>query len=371
MKKMGLIAVLAMLVIGAYLASSTVSTNTDVVVAAKGTYSGTVYVAGMGGHYAAVDLTIDPNDSVHPIKVNGLDRVVIGPKKSHPIHDTRIDVNDRDVTYWSTYKLDPDGNLHSGKANLKTGEVLMDVAFPMPDRVNKDQAGANYCGSGQSKHSYIPVSMANEGYIDIRDKKTMELKHRVYMSQLGYKPGTYTFVHGTNNPDMTKFLLTFNVTPAGYKGWSGKTKMIMLDMAALENGQIKRLAEGELTGTPGKTITFRQSFTPDGKHILQAAADRAYLVDAATLKPLDEITDIAGASHDILPTPDGKYALLTLRESAKDKDGKDTVDGVLQLYDIDSRKVVGKTASVCQACHGGMGMGFKKAVLCGLDANWN
>jgi hypothetical protein len=370
MKKIGFIAVLALLVIAGYLAFSTVNTHTDVVVAAKQTYSGTVYVAGMGGHFAAVDLTVDPNDMAHPIKVNGLDRVVVGPKDTYPVHDARIDVNDRDVTYWSTYKLDPKGNLHSGKSNLKTGDVLMDVVVPKPDRVNKDQAGANYCGSGQSKSSYIPLSMANEGYLDIRDKKTMDLKHRIFMSELGYKPGTYTFIHGTNTPDMKKFLLTFNVTPAGYKGWIGKTKLIMLDMAALEQGKIKRLAEGELTGTPGKTITFRQSFTPDGKYILQAAADRAYLIDAATLKPLDEITEIGGESHDLIPTPDSKYALLTLREKAKDKEGDTLVDGVLQLYDIDNRKIVGKTASVCQACHSGMGLSLKNATLCGMDANW-
>jgi hypothetical protein len=279
--------------------------------------------------------------------------------------------------YWSTYKLDTwkdkdakGGNLHVGKTDLRTGEVIADVAFPAPERAA--WTGANYCASGQSESSYIPVSMANEGYLDIYDKKTMKLMHRVFFDDLGIKAGETTFAHGINTPDMKKFLLTVNDTPAGFTKWTGNTKLMYLDMAALEQGKIVKLAEAMITGKPkdaeGGTITFRQYFTDDGKYLLQSGADRGYLIDAETLKVLDEITPLPGENHDIKPTPDGKYAVMTLREKAKDFEGNDSVDGTLLLYDIEARKTVGKSASVCFACHKGEGIG--KAILCGLDANW-
>ncbi|HLE41548.1 MAG TPA: hypothetical protein VI956_08585, partial [Nitrospirota bacterium] len=51
------------------------------------TYSGMVYVAGMGGHFAKADVTVDPGNANEPVKINNLDRVVIGDKTTHPTHD--------------------------------------------------------------------------------------------------------------------------------------------------------------------------------------------------------------------------------------------------------------------------------------------
>jgi len=368
------------LVAGAYLTLSTFNSYTPVADAAdkivKPTYSGTLYVAGMGGHFSKADVSIDPNNEEAPITVNSVEMVDIGGA-GYPTHDARIDASDRNTMYWSTYKLDTwkdkdakGGNLHVGKTDLKTGNVVADVAFPAPERAK--WTGANYCASGQSATSYIPISMADEGYIDIYDKKTMQLKHRVFFDDLGIKAGEITFAHGTNTPDMKKFLLTVNLTPEGFTKWTGNTKLIYLDMAALEEGKIKKLAEGVITGKPagadGGTITFRQYFTNDGKYILQSGADRGYLIDAETLKVLDEITPLPGEIHDIMPTPDGKYAVMTLREKSKDFKGEDSTDGTILLYDIEARKTVGNSASVCFACHKGEGIG--KAILCGLDANW-
>ena len=368
------------LVAGAYLTFSTINAYTPSADAAdkmmKPTYSGTLYVAGMGGHFSIADVSIDPNNEEAPITVNKVEMLDIGGA-GYPTHDARIDASDRGTMYWSTYKLDTwkdkdakGGNLHVGKSNLKTGEVVADVAFPAPERAG--WTGANYCASGQSANSYIPVSMANEGYIDIYDKKTMQLKHRVFFDDLGIKAGETTFAHGINTPDMKKFLLTVNLTPEGFTKFTGNTKLMYLDMAALEQGKIVKLAEGTITGKPkdaeGGTITFRQYFTNDGKYLLQSGADRGYLIDAETLKVLDEITPLPGENHDILPTPDGKYAVMTLREKAKDFKDEDSTDGTLLLYDIEARKTVGKSASVCFACHKGEGIG--KAILCGLDGNW-
>ena len=367
------------LVAGAYMTISTVNTYSPVAVAEAGgktVYNATLYVAGMGGHFSVADVTIDPNNTAAPITVHSTEMLDIGGS-GYPTHDARIDDKDRNIMYWSTYKLDTwkdkgakGGNLHVGKSDLKTGEVLADVAFPAPERAV--WTGANFCASGQSDTSYMPVGMSNEGYIDVYDKKTMKLKHRVFFDDLGIKAGATTFAHGINTPDMKKFLLTVNLTPDGFTKWTGNTKLIMLDMEALEQGKIKKLQEATITGKPkdasGGTITFRQYFTNDGKYLLQSGADRGYLIDAATLKVLDEITPLPGENHDIIPTPDGKYAVMTLREKAKDFEGNDSVDGTVLLYDIEARKTVGSSASVCFACHKGEGIG--KAILCGLDANW-
>jgi hypothetical protein len=366
------------LVAGAYLTLSTVNSYTPVADAAgsKSTYSGTLYVAGMGGHFSVADVTIDPNNTAAPINVNSVEMLDIGGA-GYPTHDARIDASDRNTMYWSTYKLDTwkdkgakGGNLHVGKVDLKSGEVTADMAFAPPERAK--WTGANYCASGQSDTSYIPISMANEGYLDVYDKKTMKLKHRVFFDDLGIKAGETTFAHGTNSPDMKKFLLTVNETPEGFTKWTGNTRLIYLDMAALEQGKAVKLQEAVITGKPkdasGGTITFRQYFSKDGKHIFQSGADRAYLIDAATLKVLDEITPLPGEAHDMIPTPDGKYAVITLREKAKDFEGNDSVDGSILLYDVEAKKTMGSTASVCFSCHKGEGIG--KAILCGLDANW-
>mgnify|MGYP003572042461 FL=1 len=362
-KVLSTVAILS-LVAGAYFTLSAVNSYSPVAVAqaaGKSTYSGTLYVAGMGGHFSKADVSIDPNNVEAPITVNSTEMVDIGGA-GYPTHDARIDASDRNTMYWSTYKLDTwkdkdakGGNLHVGKTDLRNGEVIADVAFPAPERAA--WTGANYCASGQSATSYIPISMANEGYLDIYDKKTMKLMHRVFFDDLGIKAGETTFAHGINTPDMKKFLLTVNDTPAGFTKWTGNTKLIYLDMAALEQGKIVKLAEAMITGKPkdaeGGTITFRQYFTADGKYLLQSGADRGYLIDAETLKVLDEITPLPGENHDIIPTPDGKYAVMTLREKAKDFEGNDSVDGTILLYDIEARKTVGKSASVCFSCHKG------------------
>ena len=191
MKKFVSTVVAMSVVVGGYLAYSALTSKSPVAeaLAAAKTYSATMYVAGMGGHFAKADVTIDPNNTENPIKVDKLDMVDIGGA-THPTHDARIDAKDKNTMYWSTYKLDTwkdkdakGGNLHVGKTDLKTGNVVKDTAFPAPERAK--WTGANYCASGQSEKYFMPVSMADEGYIDVFDKATMELKHRVFFDDLG------------------------------------------------------------------------------------------------------------------------------------------------------------------------------------------
>jgi hypothetical protein len=341
--------------------------------AAVPTYKATIYVAGMGGHFAVADIVVDPNDATQPIKIEKLDKIDIGDKNSHPTHDARIDNDDPNVMFWSTYKpdniaKDPNnpGKLHVGKTDLKTGNVIKDVAVDIPAEATF--IGANYCASGQSKNFFMPISMADKGYIDIFDKKTLELKKRVFFDELGLEKGKVTFAHGTEYPDGKSFLLTFNLTPEGHTKWTGSTHLYKVDLAALEGGKLVKQAEGEVTGVPGKSITFRQYFSADGKVLFQSGADRGYVIDANTLKLINEVTPLPGENHDFQPTPDGKFALMTLREKASDCDGKDSVDGTILLYDVEQKKTIGRSASVCFACHIKEKVG--KAVLCGIDTAW-
>jgi hypothetical protein len=364
-----------------YLSFTTVDTNTSVAIAAGKTYNGTVYVAGHGGHFAKADVTIDPSNAAEPVKVNSLDKVDIGNKDTHMTHDARIDSNDSTILFWSTYKLDPQGKQHVGKSDLKTGKVIKDVAMdPDPRAMGGEKKMPLYCASGQSKSFFMPVFMGTEGYVDVFDKATMEKKHRVFVSDLGYVKGTYKFVHGTNSPDQKTFLIALNQAKDG-KG-TGDIDFVLVDMAALEGGKFKELKRATLKGTPDKTITFREYFSNDGKLIYQSAGDRLWVIDAATLKMVDEKMLPEGAQiHDAQTTADDKFALLTVRTVAvgcdsegkpimKDGKGVDITDGTFMLYDATAKKISDKSTSACLACHKGMGLGDKNAVLCGLDTNW-
>jgi hypothetical protein len=364
-----------------YLSFNMADTGVTPAIAAGKTYTGTVYVAGHGGHFAQADVTLDSSNEATPVKINSLDKIDIGTSKTHMTHDARIDAVDRNILYWSTYKLDPQGKQHVGKSDLKTGKVLIDIAMdPDPRATGGEKQMPLYCASGQSKKFYMPVFMGAEAYVDVLDKATLEKKHRVFVSDLGYAKGSYQFLHGINSPDNKTFLLALNLTKEG-KG-TGDIDFVLVDMAALEDGKFKEIKRNTLKGAPGKTITFREYFSNDGKFIYQSAGDRLWVIDAATLQLVDEKMLPEGLQvHDAMPTPDGKVALLTVRnlEDACDSDGKPIVkngentqitDGTFMLYDAAAKKLNNKTVSTCFACHKDAGLGDKNAVLCGLDANW-
>ena len=373
MKKLIVVTLCMLFAFGAYLSVSTVDNTVPVATAKSSTYAGKAYVAGMGGHFAIADIVIDPNNKANPITVKGLDWMAIGSGKTHPVHDARIDANDKTKMFWSTYKVDKSlkgTKMHVGLSDLNSGKVLMDIPVDLPKR-GLGWSGALYCGSGQTKDSFLPVTMSNESYIDVFDKKTLSLQHRVYLSELGYKDN-YFFYHGTNSPDMKTFAVSINMTekwtkPGAPANRIGKVDMLLLDLPALEKGKVKVLKKNTVSGSPKATLTFRQYFTANGEYLLQSGRDRFYLLDGKTLKLIDEEM-VEGENHDAIGTPDSKYAILTLR--TKTKDG---VDGTLQLYDIKKKQLVGAPVSVCNDCHQGQGMkpDLKKAILCGLDVNWN
>lgn len=383
MKKAALVvAVIAVFVMGvmAFAAAPAKAPAAAPAAAAK-TYSATIYVAGMGGHYAKAEVAVDPANANEPVKVSNLDRISINPAgvdgKFYATHDARIDANDQNVMFWSTYVPDANKKMHVGKSDLKTGKVLVDVALT-PDPKAPAEKAPTYCASGQSKNFFMPVFMGMEGYIDVFDKKDLSLKHRLWVSDLGYAKGTYKFTHGTNSPDFKTFVVALNQAKEG-KG-TGDIDFILVDTAEMEKGKFKVLAKNTLKGEPDKTITFRQYFTNDGKFIMQSAGDRLWVLDAKTLKMVDEKMMPPGNQiHDAQTTPDDKVALLTVRTVTAgcdiegkpiQKEGKnvDITDGTVMFYDFGAKKLSDKQVSVCLGCHKSMGLGDKNAVLCGIDS---
>jgi hypothetical protein len=356
-------------------------------------YDATVYVAGMGGHFAAADVTIDPTAPA-PIILKGLDKVDIGDFKSHPTHDARIDPNNRNILYWSTYKINPDtGAPHVGATDLKTGDKIMDVTAPIPE---KGQANTKslYCGSGQTADYYFPIAMTSKGYIDVFKKEDMSRVASVFLEGTEADPGVpYKFYHGVNSPDMTKMLISINEADTDHGKPVGKIHLIVLDAKELEKGNVKMLKKGVIPGNAGTTINFRSTYSPDGKLISLSGADTMYIIDAETLKVVDaQPMGKLEENHDAMFTPDSKYVIATSRTkrlysgdaskisvenfSCKEETAPGelsssdfVMDGQLKLYDVKAGDFVGMSTSTCLACHNEEGI-EQHAVLCGLDANF-
>ena len=341
-------------------------------------YSATFYVAGMGGHFAKVEAMIDPSQD-KPITVNSLTKVDIGDNHSHPVHDARIDVNDRNSMYWSTYKVDPaTDKMHVGKTNLKSGEKVIDVDVDVPKWAT--QTKSMYCASAQAKDHFLPISMSNKGYIDVFNKSDLSFVRRVALEGTEAdikKP--YKFYHGTNSPDMKKLLITINEADKDHGTTIGKLHLIQVEMDKFINGEVKVINKTILPGAEKKTVSFRQYYSPDGKLIANATGDRMFVVRADDLELVDaEMMDVLEETHDAIFTPDSKYIIATSRtknllEGCEDpkapKEGEFLMDGHLKLYDVAAKKWIGTSTSVCLACHNEEGLDAH-AVLCGLDANW-
>jgi hypothetical protein len=362
--------------------------------ARAGTYAGTLYVAGMGGHFAKADVEIDPS-AVTPINLKALTKVDIGDATSHPTHDARIDSKNRDLMFWSTYKANPaTGAPHVGATDLKTGKKVFDVPAPIPEQGQKDTKSL-FCASGQTENFFFPIAMTSKGYIDVFQKSDMKKVASVFLEGTEADPGVpYKFYHGVNSPDMTKMLITVNEAETDHGKLVGKIHLILLDAKELEKGKVKLVKRAVIPGNPGKTTNFRSTYSPDGKKIAISGADTLYIVDAETLtadisQPMGKLEE----NHDALFTPDSKYVIATSRtktlttgqakkitrenfgcavEVHEGELGKDDflMDGQVKLYDVAAKKFVGQATSTCLACHNEEGLDAH-AVLCGLDANFN
>ena len=173
--------------------------------AACKTYDATLYVAGMGGHFAKAVAHIDPS-AAQPINISSLTKVDIGTRPTHPTHDARIDNNDRNTMFWSTYKIDKEASgVHVGKTDLRTGKIIQDVVVDIPAAATNTKS--MYCASGQSKTSFIPMTMTSLGYIDVFNKSDLKRTQRVFLEGTDADTGPYKFYHGNTNNAMTKLLI--------------------------------------------------------------------------------------------------------------------------------------------------------------------
>jgi hypothetical protein len=277
--------------------------------------------------------------------------------------------------FWSTYKIDKAVNgVHVGKTDLKTGKVIQDMVVDVPPEATDTKS--MYCASGQSKNSYIPMTMTGAGYIDVFNKSDLKRTQRVFLEGTDADQGPYKFYHGNSNNAMDRLLVIKNALSDGKM--TGKMDMVELDMASLEQGKVKVLNKSSVAANPG-SITFRAYYSPDDSLIAASAADAMLLIDAKTLKSID-IEPMGGLeqNHDAIFTPDGKFIIATSRTKqpgpecenpTKPKAGEFTMDGQLKLYNVASKQFVGEPTSVCLTCHNKEGV-EEHAILCGLDANF-
>lgn len=348
---------------------------------ATDTYQGTFYVAGMGGHFARAQIVIDPNQTDAPLRLRKLDKIDIGTRETHPTHDPRIDGVNKDIMFWSTYQRDKSEEYanvpvtHVGKTDLRTGEVLLDKLVDIPSFAAK--RASLYCASAQTRDHFIPIAMANKGYLDVFNKSDLNLVRRVTLEGTEADIGKpYRFYHGTNSPDYKRLLVTINEARSDHGETIGKLHMVELDMEKFIDGEVKVLNKGIAPGN-GSFVSFRQYYSPDGTKIANSAGNALLLIDAKTLKVIDhEPAGNLNENHDAIFTPDGKYVIAALRskvllpncEDPKNPKGDEfTMDGQLRLYDVTAKKFIGKPMSVCSACHQKEDVD-EHAILCGLDA---
>lgn len=327
----------------------------------SGDYFGRILVAGHGGHIADANVVIDPSDQKSPIKIpnytvwtgNKLHMISLGASSDHAIHDVRIDNMDPNTVFWSTY-LAPKPFVIVGKADLRTNKWIEEKQYDLPKEVidfGKTTTSTLYCGSGQSEKYFMPIFMGYPSFIDVIDKGTLELKHRVMLSSNPELPVNYKFTHGVNSPDNKSFYIVMNDADAPFGTPSGKQHLILLDMPALENGELKIVKSNTIT-LPQGSITFRASYTPDGKYILQSARTRTAVIDAENLELLQQAPIAEGMeAHDIMSTPDGKFGIAAFRVPVENDSGKVMTDGQIALYDVENNRFIGDPMSTCRQCH--------------------
>ncbi len=327
----------------------------------SGTYEGRVLVAGHGGHIADANVVINPAAAKDTIKIpsyliwtgDKLNFIPLGATGDHAIHDVRVDSQDPNTVFWSTYTAKKPSVI-VGKADLKTDKWRVEKKLDLPKEVidfGQTTTKTLYCASGQSEKYFIPIFMGYPGFIDVIDKKTLELKRRVMLTSNPDLPVNYKYTHGASSPDHKYLYLVINGAEGPFGKLTGVEYFFLLDLPALvDKGEIKILKKATLT-FPSGTITFRASFTPDSKYILQSGRTRTFVLKTEDLSLVQQSPVPEGVeNHDIVPTPDGRYGISTLRVPV-DYEGTKVEDGQIWLYDIANNKYLGEPVSTCRHCH--------------------
>jgi hypothetical protein len=333
-------------------------------------------------------VTIDPSNTTAPIVVNaaGLDRIQLSTTSAannttHIFHDVRLDGT---KLYYSAIFTDGSG-ANPGMVHLgyvDTGDRSVHDA--MIDATAEATAGMAYCGSGQSSTHFFPMTMSSPAYIDAIAKSAIvsgaalsstgaSVKRTMVESFRPSGDPNYKFVHGVNSPDHTKLFVAVNETASG--SMTGAITGYLMNTSDVVAGTVtsSNVTSRTISGlTPGGgTIAFRSSFTPDGTKILQAGANRLLVLNASDLAVLDNNTGLGGSfaanggveNHDVMTTPDGRYAILSLRFKHSSSEQQDSG---LQLYDIANKATIGDPVGVCSRCHSAATTARK---TCGIDGS--
>jgi len=326
-----------------------------------GMYRGRILVAGHGGHIADAEIVIDPTASADTIRIpnytvwtgNKLHFIPLGDAADYASHDVRIDNQDPNTAFWSNYTSKKPSVL-VGKVDLRTHRWTAERRLDLPKEVldfGKTTTKTLYCASGQTEKYFLPIFMGYPGFIDVIDKKDLSLKRRVMMASNPELPTNYTYTHGISSPDNKFLFIAMNDASKPHGDVTGVQHFFMLDLPTLvEKGEIKILRKNTIPFREG-TVSFRSTFTPDGKHILQAGRTRVIVLNASDLSLVQDSPIPEGMeNHDVLPTPDGRYAVSLVRVPV-DSEGRKVTDGQIWLYDIAANKHLGNPVSTCRQCH--------------------
>ena len=99
--------------------SATTAVSAAAATAPAGAFKGKIYAAGVGGHMAVVNLSIDPSNMANPLTVSRLERIRLGDAQSYGFHDVRIDRTRGRAgkLFWSTINADPSGGYRYGRTS--------------------------------------------------------------------------------------------------------------------------------------------------------------------------------------------------------------------------------------------------------------
>ncbi len=257
---------------------------------------------------------------------------------------------------------------------------------------------------------------------------------RTYINQIdhamdGLNPGAgnfgnppLAFIHGASSPDGSKVYMVMNVVSglSTTNNLAGVLRTYVVNASDLESANSaspglstmtpeKVVSTGTVTVAPSDsttsgdgslqgTIAYRATYTPDGTYILQSGSDRLIILKASDLsvyantgttsnansvsKP-GAITTGLGAGtyggievHDVISTPDSKYAILSMRyynDATQAAAGGAGAPGYktsgVQLYDINNKAFIGNVTPTCGSsatqCHPAAG-DFSTRPTCGV-----
>jgi DNA-binding beta-propeller fold protein YncE len=290
--------------------------------------NGIAYIQGHGGHVAVLNLTTGEVGRI-----------------THGKPSDALTVSKDEKTL---YVFSLDG--HSKEINLETGE-----------QTEWQRHGKKHCGSNYAPDGTIWVSDMADGHVYVYDPKSHKLVDKFPVSKsicginfskdgkvayISDMPGAFISIVDVKTKKVIgkiagvgNFLHRAEVNPAGTELWQS-------DGSELRKGKAIGVGYADAGATPGAVS----------------------IIDLKTGNVKDRII-IGGNPHDIDFTPDGRYALVSVRQIPEREDSAIVVINT-------ATKRVEKIYSTCKKCHGTIGIEVPDDVdggrpfLCAVDVAW-